>query len=89
MNFILVNHRTLRSPSCCATCYRPLQRSYLHDLSTHSWYCSVDCYPGRAAGSMVRSLARPDAFDLVVLWMVLPKVTVDVVAAVFDCAWGN
>jgi hypothetical protein len=38
---------------------------------------------------MVRSLARPDAFDLVVLWMVLPKVTVDVVAAVFDCAWGN
>jgi hypothetical protein len=38
---------------------------------------------------MVRSLARPAAFDLVVLWMVLPKVTVDVVAAVFDCAWGN
>ena len=66
MNFVLVNHRTLRRPSRCVACYRPLQRSYLHDLSTHSRYCSVKCYPGPAAGSMVRSLAEPDAYDLVI-----------------------
>ena len=29
MNFVLVNHGTLRRPSCCAACSRPLQRSYL------------------------------------------------------------
>jgi hypothetical protein len=26
----------------------PLQRSYLRDLSTHSRYCSFECYAGRA-----------------------------------------
>lgn len=87
MYFVLVNHRTLRRPSCCAACSRPLQRSYLHDLSTRSRYCSVECYPGRAAGSMVRSRAKTDPFDLVILLMVLPKFTIDVVSAVFDCAW--
>ena len=89
MNFVLVNHRTLRRPSCCAACSRPLQQSYLHDLSTHSRYCSVECYPGRAAGSMVRSLAKADPFDLVIPLMVLPKFTIDVVSAVFDCAWRD
>ena len=89
MNFVLVNHRTLRKPSCCATCSQPLQRSYLHDLSTRSWYCSVECYPGRAAGSMVRSLATANPFDLVILSMVLPMLSIDVASAVFDCAWRS
>jgi hypothetical protein len=87
MNFVLVNHRTLRSPSCCAACSRPLQLGYLHDLSTHSRYCSVECYPGRAAGSMVRSLAKADPLDLVIPLMVLPMFTADVVSAVFDSVW--
>ena len=88
MNFVLVNHRTLRRPSCCAACSQPLQRSYLHDLSTRSRYCSVECYSERAAGSMVRSLAK-DPFDLVIPFLVLPMLTIDVVSAVFDCAWRH
>jgi hypothetical protein len=89
MNFVLVNHRTLRRPSCCAACFQPLQRSYLHDLSTRSRYCSVECYPGPAAGSAVRSLAKADPFDLVTPFMVLPMFTIDVVSAVIDCAWRH
>ena len=87
MNFVLVNHRALRRPSCCAACALPLQQSYLRDLSTHSRYCSVECYAGRAGGSTVRSLAKADPFDFVFLFMVLPKFTIDVVSAVFDGAW--
>ena len=87
MNFVLVNHRTLRRPSCCAACSQPLQRGYLHDLSTRSRYCSVECYPGQAAGSMVRSPVKADPFDLVAPFMVLPMFTIDVVSAVFECAW--
>ena len=89
MNFVLVNHRTLRRPSCCAACSWPLQRSYLRDLSTHSRYCSVECYADRADGSMVRSLAKADPFDFVFLFMVLPRFTIDVMSAVFDGAWRD
>ena len=85
MNFVLVNHRTLRRPSCCAACSRPLQRSYLRDLSTHSRYCSVECYPGSVTGS----IAKADPFDLVTPFMVLPQFTIDVASAVFDCAWRD
>jgi hypothetical protein len=89
MNFVLVNHRTPRRPSCCAACSWPLQRSYLHDLSTHSRYCSVECHAGRADGSRVRSLAKADPFDFAFLFMILPKFTIDVVSAVFDGAWRD
>ena len=89
MNFVLVNHRTPRRPSCCTACSRPLQRSYLRDLSTDSRYCSVECHAGRAAGDMVQSLAKADPFDLVILFLVLPKFTIDVMAAVFDSAWSD
>ena len=85
MNFVLVNHRAPCRPSCCAACSRPLQRSYLRDLSTHSRYCSVECYPDRAAGSF----AKADPFGFVVLFVVLPKFTIDVVSAVLDCAWRD
>jgi hypothetical protein len=81
MNFVLVNHRALRRPSCCAACSQPLQRSYLHDLSTHSLYCGVECYAGRAA-----SISNADAFDFVTPFMMLPRFTVDVVSAVVDGA---
>jgi hypothetical protein len=86
MNFVLVNHRTLRIPSCCAKCFHPLQRSYLRDLSTDSRYCSVECYPGRAADSLTGSLAKADPFGLAVLFLLLPRLTIDVASAVFDSA---
>ena len=85
MSFVLVNHRTLRRPSCCATCLRPLQRGYLRYLSTDS-PCSVECYSGDAADSLVRSLAKVDPFGLAIPFMMLPKLTTDVVSAVFDSA---
>ncbi|MET4488962.1 hypothetical protein [Bradyrhizobium sp. LA7.1] len=89
MNFVLVNHRTPRKPSFCASCSQPLQRSYLHDLSTRSRYCSVECYSDRAAGSMVRSLATADPYNLVILTMVLPMLSIEVASAVFDCVWRS
>jgi hypothetical protein len=81
MNFVLVNHRTPRGPSCCAACSKLLQRSYLRDLSTHSRYCSVECYPGDVTGS----IAKADPFDLVP-FMMLPKFTIDVLSAAVDGA---
>jgi hypothetical protein len=88
MNFVLVNHRTLRKPSCCAACSQPLHRGYLHDLSTRSRYCSVECYPGRrSAGDM--PLANADPFDLVILSMVLPKVIIMSCLRFLDCAWRD
>jgi hypothetical protein len=81
MNFVLVNHRTLRMPSRCAACLLPLQLSYLRDLSTDNRYCSVECYPGLAADSLVRSFAKADSFGLAIPFGVLPKLTIDV-----DCA---
>jgi hypothetical protein len=86
MNFVLVNHRTPRKPSCCAACSRPFQRSYLRDLSTSNRYCGVECYPGLAADSTARSLVKTDSFDLVAPFSVLPKVTIDVASTILDCA---
>jgi hypothetical protein len=85
MNFVLVNQRALRRPSRCAACSLPLLQSYLRDLSTHSRYCSVERYPSHAAGS----LAEADPFGFAFLLVVLPKFTIDVVSAVFDCAWRD
>jgi hypothetical protein len=88
MQFVLVNHRSPRGSSCCAACSQPFQQSYLRDLSTQSWYCSVDCYDGRAA-SMAGPLAKAGPFSLVPLFMVLPRVTVDVASAIADSASGD
>jgi len=89
MNFVLVNHRTLRGPSRCAACARPLQQGYLRDLSTHSPYCSVECYPGYSTDSMARSLAKVDPLGLAIPFMLLPQFTFDVVSAVLDGAWRD
>jgi hypothetical protein len=86
MNFVLVNHRTLRRPSCCAACFQSLQRSYLRDLSTDSRYCSVECYLDHAADGLAQSLAKVDPFGVAILFMMLPKLTVDVASAVFGSA---
>jgi hypothetical protein len=61
----------------------------LRDLSTDGRYCSVECYPGRAAGSMARSPAKADPFDLVMPFMVLAMFTIAVVSATFDSAWRH
>jgi hypothetical protein len=45
VEFVLVNNMTPRNSSVCAECSRPLERGYLHDLSTSRLYCGVECYP--------------------------------------------
>jgi hypothetical protein len=44
MQFVLVNNMTPRNPSVCAACSQPLERGYLHDLSTLRRYCAVECH---------------------------------------------
>lgn len=85
MNFVLVNHRMRRGPSC-AVCGRPLERGYVHDLFTHDRYCGAACYRGRTSGSFSRSVAKADAFELVIMLIILPKFAIDVVCAAFDFA---
>jgi hypothetical protein len=79
MRFVLVNDMPPRNPSACAACSRPLERGYLHELSTSRRYCGVECYP---LSGFVGSVA----FELAIAW---PKLTADVASAMFDSAWGN
>ena len=82
MKFVVVNNMAPREPSACAGCSRPLERGYLHDLSTSRRYCGVECSPvARAFPGLV---ATTSPFELAVAW---PKLTADVAAALFDCAW--
>jgi hypothetical protein len=43
MKFVVVNDMAPRKPSICTACSRPLERGYLHDLSTSKRYCGVEC----------------------------------------------
>jgi hypothetical protein len=79
MRFVVVNNMAPRNPSACAACSRPLERGYLHDLSTSRRYCGVECYP---LSGFVGSVA----FELAIAW---PKLTADVASALFDGAWGD
>jgi hypothetical protein len=45
LKFVVVNDIAPRRPSACAECSRPLERGYLHDLSTSKRYCGVECHP--------------------------------------------
>ena len=45
ITFVLVNNMAPPNSSVCAKCLRPLERGYLHDLSTSRRYCGVECYP--------------------------------------------
>ena len=45
MKFVLVNDMAPRKSSVCTQCSLPLERSYLHDLSTSKRYCGIECYP--------------------------------------------
>jgi hypothetical protein len=75
MKFVVVNDMAPRGTPVCTTCSRPLEQGYLHDLSTSSRYCGIECYP-----------RWMDPFELAFAW---PKLTVDVASAMFDSAWGD
>jgi hypothetical protein len=87
MKFVLVNNRAPRNPTVCAECSVPLQRGYLHDLSTSKRYCGLGCHPRRTAmAGFVRPVAPTNPFELAIAW---PRLTVDVASALFDSAWSN
>jgi hypothetical protein len=87
MRFVLVNDMAPRRPSVCTECSRPLERSYLHDLSTSKRYCGIECYPQwTLVSGFVGSIAPATPFELAIAW---PKLTVDVASVLFDSAWGD
>jgi hypothetical protein len=58
MKFVLVNNMAPRNPSVCAECSQPLERGYLHDLSTSKLYCGIECYSRwRVVSGFVGSVA--------------------------------
>jgi hypothetical protein len=87
MKFVLVNDMAPRRPSFCAECLRPLEQSYLHDLSTSKRYCGIECFPPwMLVSGFVGSIAATNPFELAIVW---PKLTVDVAAALLDSAWRD
>ena len=87
MKFVLVNNMAPRNPSVCAACSQPLDRGYLHDLSTSERYCGIECYPQwMLVSGFVGSIVPTNPFELAIAW---PKLTVDVASALFDSAWSD
>ena len=87
LRFVVVNDMAPRRPSVCTECSRPLERSYLHDLSTSKHYCGIECYPQwMVVSAFVGSIAPSNPFELAVAW---PMLTVDVASALFDSAWRD
>jgi len=72
MKFVLVNDLAPRRPSICTECSRPLERGYLHDLSTSRRYCGVECSP--LVSGFVGSVTTPNPFYMAIAW---PKLTAD------------
>jgi hypothetical protein len=84
MKFVLVNQRIPRTRPACAACSGQLQRGYLHDLSSHSRYCGIECYSAHVTNASSLPLpAQPNPFELVGLWS---KLTVEAASTLFDCA---
>ena len=87
MKFVLVNDIAPRRTSICSACSPPLERGYLHDLSTLRRYCGIACYlRWMVVGGVVGSFAPTNLFELSVAW---PKLNVDVASALFDSAWRD
>ena len=87
MKFVVVNNMAPRNPSVCARCSQPLERGYLHDLSTSKRYCGIACYPQEmVVGGFVGSIASATPFEFAIAW---PKLTIDVASALFDSAWSG
>jgi hypothetical protein len=69
MKFVLVNNMAPRRPAICTACLRPLERSYLHDLSTSTRYCGIECYPDwMMVGGFVGSFAPTTPFEPAIVW---------------------
>jgi hypothetical protein len=65
MEFVVVNNMAPRKPSVCAARSRPLERGYLHDLSSLRRYCGVDCHPRwMVASAFVGSVTSTSLFLL-------------------------
>jgi hypothetical protein len=58
MKFVVVNNMTPRAPCVCVACSRPLERGYLHDLSTSERYCGIACYPQMDGGEWIGRIDR-------------------------------
>jgi hypothetical protein len=87
IRFVLVNNMVPRRPTVCTGCSRPLERGYLHDLSTSQRYCGVECYPQwMAVSGFVVSIVPATPFELAAAW---PRLTIDVASALFDSAWND
>jgi hypothetical protein len=87
LRFVLVNNMAPRRPSVCTECSRPLERGYLHDLSTSNRYCGIECYPQwMVVSGFAGFIAPATPFEFAAAW---PKLTVDVASALFDSAWGD
>jgi hypothetical protein len=82
MRFVLVNHRTPRKSFSCSACSRSLDRSYVHDLSTHSCYCGTECYYG-IMGGLIQSFATRDPFEQILVWQ---TTTINVALALADAS---
>jgi hypothetical protein len=84
MKFVLVNQTIPRTRPACAACSGLLQRDYLHDLSSHSRYCGIECYSAHMANVSPLPLpAQTNPFEFVGLWSTL---TVEAASTLFDCA---
>jgi len=87
LKFVLVNNMAPRNPCVCAACSRPLERSYLRDLSTSKRYCGIECYfQWMVVSGFVGLIAPATPFELAVA---CPNLTVDVASALFDSAWSD
>jgi hypothetical protein len=87
MKFVLVNDMAPRRPAVCTDCSRPLERGYLHDLSTSKRYCGIECYPQwMVVSGFVGSIVPANLFDFAIAW---PKLTVDVASTLFDSPWSD
>ena len=83
MKFVLVNQRIPRTRSACAACSGPLQRGYLHDLSSDSRYCGIECYSAHMVSGWFLPLPmQMNPVELVGFWSTL---TVEAASTLFNC----
>lgn len=51
MRFIMVNDRTPRPQSFCASCDQSIGARYLREIGTHLIYCDHNCYADHCKGA--------------------------------------
>jgi hypothetical protein len=86
VQFVLVNKMAPRNPAVCVACSQPLERGYLHDISTSRRYCGIECYRRwNVVSEFVGTGIRTDPLELAFAW---PRLAIDVGSAMFDSTWG-